>query len=325
MEFYFDDSGDFALPKGGEEKVSLWIGVLVPEMCKASLERRYTEWEEEVRRRVGGRAEIKGSRLDLTSRELLFAALHQESDILIHPAIIDLQTQCRFPSAGTNKFLKELAYVNSEHLESEGQREQVRLHGRRIGNLSDEQILKFFTLTHCVIDSVRKAVLFRSHGQYRECWTDVHYWVDKSSTSPFSRDESVFRESLGWAVHHSTKREPIDLLEWIHTDQHPFVKNFVAGEKIDGKRLFKNISFEKSSNNWGLRLADVVANSMNRALEDLDDKRGELHLYDMIMEHSPLGPCSNLGFVVLTDGSVTEEIKLGRYAVLQQIIASRRR
>jgi len=326
MEFYFDDSGDFSLPKEDEEEVSLWVGIVIPETCKKSVSKKYLTWEKEVCSKGSCHKEIKGSELDLFSREMLFAYLHDERDILIQPAIVDLQTQHRLSPAGINIFLRELAYANSAHLASAAEREQVQLHGRRIGNLSEEQILKFFTLTHCMIESIRKALLFLSHGQYSACWTDIHYWVDRSSKKPLSREESVFRESLGWALHHFTKREPIELLEWIHSDQHPFVKNFVTKDKINGKRLVKNIHFDDSCKNWGLRLADVIANSMKRALSDLEDKNGMLHLYDMIMEHSPLGPLSNLGFVVITDeSSISEKLPLGRYAVLQQIIASRER
>lgn len=326
MNIYFDDSGDFFLPKGTEEKVSLWIGIVIPESCEGSVKRIFYEWESTVREKGGNKKEIKGSDLDLSRRELLFATLHNESDLLIQPVIIDLQTQRQYSPVALNQLLKELSFSRSANLISADEREQVQLQGRRIGNLSNEQIMKFFTLIHCIIESTRHALIFRSHNKFRDCWNNINYWVDRSSKKPQNREESVFWESFGWTLRNYTKKEPLQLLDWIHDDKHPFVKNFVRGDHIDGKALFRNVHFEDSTGNWGLRLADIYANSLKKALGDLDNTKGELHLYEMIMEHSPLGPNSNLGFIVIVDEKGLEgNARLGKYAVLQKIIASRKR
>ena len=43
MKFFFDDSGDFALPEDLENKVSLWMGILIPETCEKRVEKKFLE------------------------------------------------------------------------------------------------------------------------------------------------------------------------------------------------------------------------------------------------------------------------------------------
>ena len=195
-----------------------------------------------------------------------------------------------------------------------------------IGNLSNEQLLKCQALIHCIIEILRHAVIFRSDRDFRNCWNSVRFWVDKSSTRPGNREESVFWESLGWALQNYTKKNPIELLNWIHDGQHPFVKKYEREGHIDGKILFKDIGFVFSKTSWGLRLADVFANTMNRVLGDLDNKTGMLRFYQEIMRHSILGLNSNLGFIMLVDSQdLKNNIRAEKYAILQQILASLRR
>jgi hypothetical protein len=325
MKFFFDDSGDFSLPQDSKDKVSLWMGILIPETCEKAVERKFLEWEDIVKKNNPVSREIKGTDLSSSSRDLLFGLLSNEADLLVHPTIIDLQIQRTYSTKGLNKLLKDLSIERSENLTSSDMRERVKLHGRRIGNLSDEQVMKFFALIHCIIETLRHAVIFRSDGNFRECWNSVQFWVDKSSKRPSNREEAVFWESFGWNLHNYTKRNPIELLDWIHDNEHPFVKNYERAEQIDGRSLFKDIYFEDSSANWGLRLADVFANTMIRVLGDLDNTKRMLRFYKKIMKHSPLGPNSNLGFIVIVDSQdLDKNVPAKKYAILQQILASRK-
>jgi len=66
MNFFFDDSGDFLLPKNAENKVSLWMGVAIPDTCSERIKKKYLAWEDSTKTRLKT-AKIKGSILDSDS------------------------------------------------------------------------------------------------------------------------------------------------------------------------------------------------------------------------------------------------------------------
>lgn len=323
MIFFFDDSGDFSSPSGTKHKISLWIGILIPENCIERIENKFKEWEGITQPREKERGEVKGSLLKMETRKLFFDFIENEPDLLIYPTIIDLQIQKKYAPPLTSKGMRDYGMDASEKIKSKQLKDQTILHSKRIGNLSNEQLLKLMTLTTCVIDTLRYSILFKCYPILEQFWNKVNIWVDMSSVRRNTREEQVFRESLGWMLYNYTKRRPFELIKEVHNKDHPFIKNFDTPRGINGRKLFRNLYFETSKNHWGLRFIDIIANTLYKALYDLSNTKGMLPFYKKIMKHNILGPKSNLGFVYFpSDQSLSDQIIASKYAILQQIIAS---
>lgn len=322
MNFFFDDSGDFTLPKNTENKISLWLGVAIPEICFDRIKKNYLEWEASSMSSLKVK-EIKGALLDETSRMQFFGVIKNENDLLIQPGIIDLQIQKKYTPSDLSAVMRDIGIDASKRMKSKKDQDIMGLHGKRLGNLSAEQLLKFMTLTFCIIETFRHSIMFRSYDSLRECWNDVIILIDKSSRQKCSREELILWDSLGWALHNMTKRTPFGLVEGIHDQKHPFIINYDSPMGINGKKLFQNLHFENSNNHWGLRFTDIMANTMYRALNDLENTSGALPYYKKIMKYSPLGPKSNLGFTcIVGSDELNNQIKASRFAILQQILDS---
>jgi len=322
MNIFFDDSGDFSLPKNTENKISLWVGVTIPEICFDRIKKNYLNWEASALSNLEVN-ELKGKLLDDTRRMQFFDVIKNENDILIQPGILDLQIQKKYMPSDLSAVMRGIGIDVSERMKSEKDQNILGLHGRRLGNLSAEQLLKFMTLTFCIIETLRHSIMFRSHANLRECWREVIILIDKSSKQKRSRDELVLWDSIGWALHNITKRNPFELIEGIHDQTHPFIMNYDSPAGINGKKLFQNLHFEKSENSWGLRFADIMANTLYQALNDLENTSGALPYYKKIMKYSPLGPNSNLGFTcIVGSDELNNQIKASRFAILQHILNS---
>lgn len=322
MRLFFDDSGDFAIPLGSDDKVSLWMGIGIPETCIERIQKKYLAWEDITKTRLNVQ-EPKGCMLDETARSQLFREIEDESDLLIQPGIVDLQIQKKYMPIDMPSVMRSLGIDASKRMKDKASRNILETHGRRLGNLSKEQLLKFMVLSFCIVETLRHCILFRSHDAFRECWNDVVIVIDQSSQANNSREELVFKESIRWALHNITKRNPFGLIEGIHDKDHPFIKKYDSEKGIRGEELFQNMSFENSNRSWELRLADIIANTMFKSLNDLENTSGMLTYYKKIMKYSPLGPRSNLGFTCITGSSeLGDKITAPRFAILQRILDS---
>ncbi len=290
----------------------------------SEIEKRFTEWEHNLSDGEKEKGEVKGKLLSKESRNEFFNIIGNESDILINPAIIDLQIQKEFiPENMTEELLdlnmKNIAGISSEELKSE-----ENLQARMIGNLSDSQFLKYMILEVCIIETLRFSILFRNSENIKLFWNRIKILVDRSSTKENPREEQVFRRSLGWFLSNHTKKKPFELIEGVHDKNHPFMKNFVTQKRYAGRKMFKHIYFKNSQDYMGLQIIDIIANSLYKSLNDLDNSNGMLNFYKKIMRHSPMGSNSNLGFFYLrSEIQNSSPLRAKKYAVLQEIIASK--
>lgn len=197
------------------------------------------------------------------------------------------------------------------------------LQAKRIGNLSDCQLLKYITLSVCIIETLRYSILFRNGKSIKQYWDRIRIFIDRSSTKGDSREELVFRKSLGWFLTNYTKKYPFEVIEEIHNEKHPLIKKFDTPKGFDGKKLFKHIYFEDSKDHCGLQIIDIIVNTFYKALNDLDNTNGMLKYYKIIMMHNPLEPNSHLGFFFFPSKANNVGVQRAKkYAILQEIIAS---
>ncbi len=290
------------------------------------MEEKFIEWENGLHKDEKDSGESKGSLLSIESRTRFFnEVLNTEPDVLIFPTILDLQIQKEYMPVCISDELSDYMLSNLHNVPQSEFRNKEISRSKMLRNLSSEQILKFLTLSVCVIDTLRQGFIFRSHGQFKKNWSRIFVWIDRSSVRDNSREELVFKNSLGWLLRNYTKRRPFELIEEIHTPDHPLIKNFCNNDGFDGEKLFRNIEFANSRSISGLRITDIITNTLYRVLNDLENSDGYLNFYEKIMKHSGLGPNSNLGFYFFPSKfQKVGQCDAKKYAVLQQILASRR-
>ncbi len=89
-------------------------------------------------------------------------------------------------------------------------------------------------------------------------------------------------------------RHPVDIANGVHEADHPLIKNFGTTGGFDGKKTFSdNIDFVDSRTSWGVQMADVVGNTVLRALRDPTDS---LDTHDALLRMAPswFAPTDNL-------------------------------
>ncbi|MFC2163619.1 DUF3800 domain-containing protein, partial [Acidobacteriota bacterium] len=319
--FFFDDSGDFSILENESMKISLWIGCLIPENSYAPLTKKFIKWEGTLKSYERKKGEAKGTLLTAKSRDAFFRLINNVPSMLVYPTILDLKAQKQCMPQSITKEAYENSLKNIVKIKSEKFKQEELLQANRIKNMSDVQYLKLMTLGTCIVELLRHSLTFRVHGKYETNWKDITYFVDRSSARN-SREEKVFRRSIQWFLFNSTRRMPILLPDDMFFTNHPFIKNFDTPNGIDMEKLFKNINFEDSLNQIGLRIADIIANTLFRLLNDLENKNGMLRYYKRIMRHNYLGSNSNLGFIFFpSDKQKAKTVYLKEYAILQHIIS----
>jgi hypothetical protein len=323
MQFFFDDSGNFSFPKDNKHKISLWAGIAIPETRIKEIESKLRNWENILKSNEKKNGEAKGSLLRLQSRKIFFDFMDNESDIIIYPTVIDLQEQKKILTSDLPQLMSEYGIKLTSKIYNNEIKYSTEIQSKRFKNLSAQQILKVMTLGICLIETFRHTIIFRSHNHLRSSWDQVEIWIDRSSRRQETREEQVFLESLGWLIYNYTKKEPFSLIAEIHDKNHPFVINFDTPNGINGNKLLSNLNFEDSTKHWGLRFADIAANTLYKALIDLNNTKGMLPFYKRIMKHNHLGPGSNLGLLLFVPGG-GKKISAPKYSILKRMLSNER-
>jgi hypothetical protein len=92
-----------------------------------------------------------------------------------------------------------------------------------------------------------------------------------------------------WCLH-----QPVDIANGVHEAGHPVIKNFGTTGHFDGKKTFSdNLDFIDSRMSWGIQMADIVGNTVLRALRDPTNARDS---HDVLLRMAPkwFAPKDNL-------------------------------
>lgn len=279
------------------------------------------KWEESLQPCEKKNGEVKGALLRNYSRDSFFDFINKEPSLLIYPTIVDLIIQKKYSPENVTRDLYDYAIALTHKIKSKKLKQEEILQAKKLKNISDEQFLKLSTLGNCILTLLRSALTHRTHRRYDSYWSDIQYFIDKSSAKG-SREEQVFRRAIRWFVFNTTKKHPILIPdEMFFFKNHPFMSKFDTPHGIDMERLFEHIFFENSSAHIGIKIADIIANSLYRVLNDLDNKKGMLKYYKKVMIHSHLEPNSNLGFIIFkSKKDDVLDTRLNKYSILQKII-----
>jgi hypothetical protein len=101
--------------------------------------------------------------------------------------------------------------------------ESVLLLGKQVKNMHESQILRMITLVYCIFITLQHSIIFLTSGENRDSFNKVDLVIDPVNKQKDSRENISFLPLLkGWTLAWSQKN-PIVLVEEIHTRNHPFV------------------------------------------------------------------------------------------------------
>lgn len=289
MEFYFDESGDFSVPRTGH-KVSVVMGVAISEVIKEPLFSRFEEFVAGLSSSECRRGEPKGALLTDIHREQFCQLLCDTGGLLVTPVTLDLSSLSADFERGWSQDISKVIAKNAETMLYPTARDELRLISRQFQNLSSSQALRIYSWANCFHEAIQHAFLFLAAGRHEQAWDRVTFEVDKVHERPGNREEKVFSlVLLAWLTGWS-RRRPFALVEGIHTPTHPIVVQYDTPDGIDlGKLIRGNLRWESSSSSLGLQIADIACNIVYRAAQDLDDRRGAVTLFGQLMKASPYG------------------------------------
>jgi hypothetical protein len=202
-------------------------------------------------------------------------------------------------------------------------REQLVLLARQYANLSVAQSLRIYSLASCIREALEHSIIFLSSQKYEDSWNTLRFEIDRVQVKPNNREEKVFSLMvLGWLMGWS-RTHPLITVKEIHTDNHPFVINYVTRNGADlGKMLYNNLHWVNSRESWGVQLADISATIVYQAASALNDEDGLVSLYRLLMRKSPYGSRRGPGLFSPLRGLSPTVFR--KYSILSRAMEKRR-
>ena len=121
--------------------------------------------------------------------------------------------------------------------------------------------------------------------------------MDRVQVRASNREEKVLSIMiLAWLEGWSHKK-PLVTIKEIHTPNHLFVRKYCVEQGADIGRIIRgNMYWVKSADSTGIRIADIAASIIYRALQDLNDSRQSLTIFRNLMKSSSFyGPARASG------------------------------
>jgi len=325
MQFYFDESGDFSIPKNGEHKCGVVCGLVIPETVETPLFEEFGAFAAGLSNQEKSHGEPKGMLLgDVSRRDFCRLLNSYYARVFVTPTTLDLSIGSTKKASNVSKQMKRGLFENAKKCVYTTMREQIEELGRQWGNLSNNDCLRLVSLTSCFWEAIEHSVLFLSENAYHRCWNTLEFVVDAVRTAPLSRDEIVFQKMVLMWLTAWTKRRPLITIEEIHTVDHPFVRNYCLDKgRFDlGKMIRGNISFRSSVNSLGLQMADICANIVYQAVHDLHNYNERLPIFKLLMRNCPYGPArGGPGLIHIHESE--KRLPAEKYRLLKQVMDAR--
>jgi hypothetical protein len=323
MYFYFDESGDFAIPGNPTtHKAAIVMGVAVSDLIHNELCQQFHRFVASLDASECLNGEPKGSRLSYAHRRAFCEMLTGYDGIFLTPVTLDLSSLSRSGEKQMTEGMYQALCASAEAMLYPEGRESMLLIARQYRNLSINQALRIYSLANCIREALEHAILFLGNRGHEKAWEDVRFEIDRVQVRPNSREEKVFSLMvLAWLAGWS-RSKPFTLVREIHTPDHPFVRKYDLPDGIDvGKLVRDRVYWVDSSESWGVQMADIGATIVYQAAHATDDRDGLISLYGSLMRKSPYGPRRGPG--LFTPLSEVSEITGAKYMLLSE--AMRRR
>lgn len=291
MKFFFDESGDFRIPKNKNEyKVGVVMGITISEIAEERLYKKFREFVSELSYNEFERGEPKGYLLTNENKIKFCELLFKSEGIQLTPVTLDLAPLSGSGYINLNDHMAESLRLQARRMKYKTMRDELLLLSRQVGNLSTVQALRIYSLSNCFREALHHAIIFLSEGKYEECWNNLKYVIDRYQVCENSREERIFSKLIlawlsGWSKEH-----PFLRIEEIHTQDHIIMKKYHLGYAFDiGALLIDKIYWKESSDFIGLQIADIASNIVYRASTELNDKNDSISIFASLMRSSHYG------------------------------------
>ena len=291
MFYYFDEAGDFSVPKSrAHHKVAVVVGVAVSDAIYDDLNAGFRQFANNLPSSACANGEPKGRLLSYEHKRVFCEFLSEYDGVSITPVTLDLSS---LSGSRIDRMPERMSCVLTEWADKmlyNEASEQLVLLARQYANLSVNQSLRIYSLAACIREALEHSILFLSSEQHESAWNSLRFELDRVQVRPNSREEKVFSlVVLGWLMGWSRTRSLLTVKE-LHTDDHPFVKNYVTHDGADlGKIFYNNLYWVNSRDSWGVQLADISATIVYQAASALNDEDGLVSLYRLLMRKSAYG------------------------------------
>jgi len=301
MKFYFDESGVFFAPEDRmRHAVGIVVGVVVPETAEEDLWRRFRQFISTLPVSAFKNGEPKGRLLDAGARRS-FAILMSECDaIQVCPTILDL-TSIAGRALKLRDGLAGKLQETASRCVFERMRQQVGSLADQVRKLSPQQSLRLRAWAQSAIRCIEDSIRAHSGQEFDSCWAKMTFEIDAVEENGGSREEEVFSNMLpAWAAAWYEKH-PIMLIEEIHTENHPFVREWETDLGIDLGKMFRgNLRFSPSHNSLGIQVADMAASVVRWAVHRIVTP-DNLTSYGVMMSNSVRSATHAHGIISFAD------------------------
>jgi len=325
MKFYFDESGEFSIPKNQEEHaVAVVMGIAISDLIENKLEEEYKKFVSSLESYELKNNEPKGYLLTNEKKHEFCDMLSKFDGISITPVTLDLSSLADSVYTKLNEIFSSYLKEYSKKMKYKQARRQLLLLSKQFNNLSVQQALRIYSIVNCFREALEHSILFLSNRGHEFSWNNIKCEIDRVYLNPNNREEKVlsfviFAWLCGWSISH-----PFSLIKEIHTKEHPFVKKYDTGNGIDiAKLLRNNIYWEDSKNNWGLQIADIASNIVFKACCSLWKNKENLILYSSLMRSSHYGAKRGPGLFSPLSSDLTTEVRM-KYKPLSDAMKARK-
>jgi hypothetical protein len=226
MKFYFDESGDFTVPTNEQQHaVGIVVGVVVPESVEEDFFDRFTEFVSELPQSAFKNGEPKGNLLNNEDRRSFAMIVSECEGVVFCPTMLDLTSMAGHGSKIHDHIVRKIQTIVPQ-CEFQTLRDEVEQLGRQIANLNPVQAFRLGTWAKCIKRSIADSILLHSHPEFNDCWDVISFEIDPVQRKAGSREEIVFKCMLPAWITGWNQQDPLTATKEIHTDSHPFVRNW---------------------------------------------------------------------------------------------------
>jgi hypothetical protein len=318
MYFYFDESGDFAIPHSPTtHKAAVVMGVMVSDIIHNELCQQFHKFVAALDASECVNGEPKGSRLSYAHRRAFCDMLTEYDGIFFTPVTLDLSSLSQSGKKQMTEGMYQALCASAERMLYPEARESMLLIARQYRNLSINQALRIYSLANCIREALEHAIIFLANRGHESAWEHIRFEIDRVQVRPNGREEKVFSLMvLAWLAGWSRSR-PFTLIKEIHTPGHPFVKQYDLSDGIDISKLVRDrIYWVDSSESWGVQMADIGSTIVYQAAHATDDRYGLISLYASLMRMSPYGASRGPG--LFTPLSEVSEFATAKYMLMSE-------
>jgi hypothetical protein len=289
MNFYFDESGSFDLPASSAvHRAAIVVGIAIPDHVQESLFMRFKEFVSTLSQDELSNGEPKGALLTTNHRHE-FAGLLSEfgGKISLTPVTLDLSSVSGSYCQELNKTMHEVLSEAKSRFMYPTARDEIELLSRQFRNLSNQQAMRVFAIANCFREALAHAVLFLSHKENEPSWDNPRFEIDRVQVKAGSREEKVLSLMILAWLEDWSRQKPLVTIKEIHTPNHLFIRKYCMEQGVDiGKIIRGNMYWVGSANSIGIEIADISANIVYCAAQDLNDSRQSLTILRKLMKGS---------------------------------------